>query len=112
MQLNCTKDRYDPLLSNAVQSIVGGLTLTGAMYLHMGKQLPYKEGCFNSFTNKYFTIFDLLSNFCSIGIGGCRTTGKDHTSYSKDLKIPFGADTQVEYHITIGSADKEVGTLL
>lgn len=42
-----TKDGYDPLLSDAVQPSVGGLTPTGAMCFHLAIELAYKTMSFN-----------------------------------------------------------------
>lgn len=109
-----TKDGYDSLPPDATQPSVGGLTPTGAMCLHLAKQLPYTSHAFNIFTDNYYTTLDLLSNLRAVGIGGCGTTRRDRTGYPEELKIPANAETKVEYHFTSGAVNRErgVGTLL
>ena len=107
-----TKDGYDPLPPTAIQPTPGGLTPTGAMCLHLAKQLPYQAMAFNLYTDNYYTTLDLLSNLRSIGIGGCGTTRKDRTGYPATLKVPDNAQAKVEYHFITGAVNRGVATIL
>jgi len=107
-----TKDGYDPLPPTAIQPTPGRLTPTGAMCLHLAKQLPYQAMAFNLDTDNYYTTLDLLSNSCSIGIGGCGTTRKDRTGYPATLKVPDNTQTKIEYHFITGVVNRGVATIL